>query len=86
MSTLLNTRNLKSEIPNVTGQIGYDNTSGSAVFGCFSFVRNYDTRVVTGEYHQGWIVDFDASRSSDRYGNYAEVNPLYNSCRYLIKY
>ena len=70
----------------MTGQISYDNTQTLAVSGCFNFVHNYDTRVRTGEYHLGWTVEFDASRSSDRYGNYTEVNPLYNSCKYLIKY
>lgn len=29
---------------------------------------------------------FDASRCSDRYGSYTEVNPLYNSCKFFIKY
>lgn len=70
----------------MTGQINYDNTQGRSVSGCFTFVSNYDTRVVTGEYHPGWTVEFDASRSSDRYGNYPEVNPLYNSCKFLIRY
>ena len=31
-------------------------------------------------------VNIDASRSSDRYGSYTEINPLYNSCKFLISY
>lgn len=53
-------------------------------------------------YHEGYIaniaanyngsnlgglgVTFNASRSSDRYGSYTEVRPLYESCKYLISY
>ena len=34
-----------------------------------------------------WInVNINASRSSDRYGNYTEVNPLYTSTIFILKY
>ena len=32
------------------------------------------------------LLRLSASYSSDRYGNYTEVNPLYNSCRFVIRY
>ena len=30
--------------------------------------------------------DFDASRCSDRYGNFTEVNPLYEGTLLILKY
>lgn len=31
-------------------------------------------------------LNINASRSSDRYGSYTEVNPLYESCIFCIKF
>ena len=39
----------------------------------------------SGLYNYNYF-SFNASRCSDRYGNYTEVNPLYNSCKFFIKY
>ena len=46
--------------------------------GSFSHVLRQETH--------GWYLSFDASRCSDRYGSYTEVNPLYNSCKFFIRY
>ena len=54
--------------------------------GCFNFIASDLANVGNGS---GWMqlyVDMDASRYSNRYGNYTEVNPLYNSCKFLIRY
>ena len=83
-------RIMKSEIPNITGSIHnqtnifYDSLGSGAFF-------------VTGTNSGLWIqgsgsfvapdVYFDASLSCDRYANeYTEVNPLYESCVFIISY
>lgn len=42
-----------------------------------------DSKLDVHGYHGA---DFSASRVSSCYGPYTEVNPLYNSCKYLISY
>ena len=34
----------------------------------------------------GQQYDFNAARVNNRYGSYTEVNPLYNSCKFIIQY
>ena len=85
---------MKSEIPNITGStssIGH-NPANDSVAGAFkqkSFSYVMSGIAQGGIWKEGWgdVTEyFDASCSSDRYGNYAEVNPLYNSCKFLISY
>lgn len=41
----------------------------------------------TGGADVTWVhVDLDAARCSDRYGAYTEINPLYESCKFYIRY
>lgn len=54
--------------------------------GCFYLNASNAANIGSGS---GWMqlyVAMDASRSSNRYGNYTEVNPLYESTKYMIKY
>ena len=34
----------------------------------------------------GQHFNFNAARVNNRYGSYEEVNPLYNSCKFIIQY
>ena len=89
---------MKSEIPNITGVAHYagawaiDGVSayayGTTPSGAFAIhigashyagAHSGDTNTYAG-------YDFYASRCSDRYGNYTEVNPLYSSALMLIRY
>lgn len=91
-------RNLKSEIPNITGWTPGDalgthwlsadeNTFTNSYGGCF-FNTNVDTRggyaVYKGSISSNLVME--ASRSSNRYGRYTEVNPLYTSTKMCIRY
>ena len=42
--------------------------------------------ITPGNSFGGGRLYMDASRSSSCYGNYTEVNPLYLSCRFYLKY
>lgn len=89
---------MKSEIPNITGVAHYAGAwaidgynayaYGTIPSGAFAIhiganhyvgVHSADTDAASG-------YDFYASRCSDRYGNYTEVNPLYSSALMLIRY
>lgn len=84
-------RNLKSELPNITGKVGaWRNPQEMyTTTGCFiAFNQHINNAPASGFATDGLNSGFtiDASLSSNRYGNYTEVNPLYNSCRYIIRY
>ena len=95
--SVLSIRNLKSEIPNIIGTTAHNgicahwNTVDADQFasgftGSFAISNisaggaEYYANSITYKFH---VV---ASYSSDRYGNYTEVNPLYNSCKFFIRY
>ena len=87
---LLSIRSLKSEIPNITG---YSNFVVPAIWhgpssGCLQGCEgsNNNNQDFAGKMHGYAVIWIDASYSSDRYGAYTEVNPLYNSCKYIICY
>ena len=96
--SVLSIRNLKSEIPNITDvahyggawAIDYNNewsygTPPSGAFAVHAGVAHFSGQHAKNSNDtRGY--DFYASRCSDRYGNYTEVNPLYNSCKFFIKY
>jgi hypothetical protein len=81
---------LKSEIPNITGSFcaSKDNCYFKPESGAFSGTGHEYSRPSTGGlYNTGYAeFNFNASYSSDRYGSYTEVNPLYNSCLFIIHY
>ena len=77
-------RSLKSEIPNITGYFSVKaslGNCGGAFYSDASGGVSYDNDARGDEHYQ-----FDASSSCDRYGNYTEVNPLYLSCHFYLKY
>lgn len=41
---------------------------------------------ISGTFDPIGHIYFNAANSCNRYGNYTEVNPLYNSCKFFIKY
>lgn len=64
--------------------MGNANTDWNGPF--YANVRTHHDIPSTGSSVGGGYLYMDASRSSTRYGNYTEVNPLYNSCKFLIRY
>lgn len=89
---------MKSEIPNITGIAHYAGawainghseyaygTPPSGAFAIHTGTTHY-TGTHVGDSTSAFGYDFSASRCSDRYGNYTEVNPLYNSCIFIIHY
>lgn len=82
-------RSLKSEIPNITGIICHGVTDGyingnNGFISITLYSHNNRAQGGAGFRVENW--NFDASRASNRYGNYTEVNPLYNSVLMLIRY
>ena len=81
---------MKSEIPNLYGTVTYlegSNTTDNIGSGVFSTTSgNKWTVSEGGGNHRKQQVIFDASACCDRYGDYTEVNPLYESCLFIIKY
>lgn len=83
-------RNVHSEIPNLVGMtsdaIGAEQSP--ALTG--PFYRATRTAITGASYSRaattGASTSFDASRVSSCYGNYSQVNPLYEAGRYHIKY
>lgn len=74
LQDLTNLGRIKVEsLPNITGQISYDNTLVKDPSGVFQEVSRFDSRVVSGETHYGFDTSFDASRSSATYQNNAPV-------------
>ena len=72
-------------LPNITAAWSHCGFSGTN--GAYEGVL-YDSKTwaqVNGGFHN-ILSTFDASRCSDRYGSYTEVNPLYNSCKFFIRY
>lgn len=81
-------RNLKSEIPNITGSIRTDVGGNSALEGAFTY-GTYDGGYGPNANAYWWcgVINFAASSSSDRYSSSAtEVNPLYESTLICIRY
>lgn len=79
-------RNSKSEIPNITGTLNrtWVETGGTgALYRYGQFGVNW---LGSNLFGSACSIGIDASLSSNRYGSYTEVNPLYNSCKYLISY
>ena len=88
---------MKSEIPDIVGTTAYGGICShwnmvdadrfaSGFTGSFAIS---DIAAGGSDYYAGTITykfHVVASYSSDRYGSYTEVNPLYNSCKYVIKY
>lgn len=87
----LSIRNSKSEIPNITGFstnfLSWDETGLTLFTGCFPYTGE-TTHDMMGGSPTGFFrrLSFDASHSSNRYGNYTEINPLYESTTFYIKY
>ena len=85
-------RNLKSEIPNITGVAGASIVSANhgTSTGALGYNVIYNLNaagVSTATPNCGRVaIKLDASSSSNRYGDYTEVNPLYNSTLMLIKF
>ena len=81
-------RSIKSEIPNITGSIRTDVSGTSALEGAFTYGAYSGGFGATGNaYWWCGAINFAASSSSDRYSDTAtEVNPLYLSCRFYLKY
>ena len=79
-------RNLKSEIPNITGYTSNLQPNSLNHGGALYAINDKNT--TNGDTWNNWckILYLDASRSSNRYGDYTEVNPLYNSTLMLIKF
>ena len=59
-------------------------TDGSGPF----YITGRGTDGVQGSANYSVLISwgFNASRCSNRYGDYTEINPLYNSCKYVIRY
>ena len=80
---------MKSEIPNITGYfqcICWNNVYSTGAFRSGDGGFQPDSAPGATMNNKFKNMDFSASRSSNRYGNYTEVNPLYNSCKFFIKY
>ena len=80
---MLSTRNLTSEIPNIVGKCTIINSGGGT--GPFTDVTTKGW-AGSSERQNKHGFTFNASRCSDRYGNYTEVNPLYESTLICIRY
>lgn len=83
--SLFGSRSLKSEIPNITGSIrtGVAEAEGAFTYGA------YDGKYGATGNVAWWCgaINFAASSSSDRYSDTAtEVNPLYQSCLFYVRY
>lgn len=48
--------------------------------------RGNEYSLVAGKGVKAIGTGFNASYCSDRYGNYTEVNPLYQSCLFYVRY
>lgn len=88
VSTLSSTLRIsKSQIPNATGTFAPMAVGTASITGCFSVSSRtvYATSQSTYNASNG-LVTMDLSKSSDCYGAYTEVNPLYQSCIFCIKF
>ena len=47
---------------------------------------NNNCGLMTGSGWGGQQYNFNAASVNNRYGNYTEVNPLYDSCKFIIQY
>lgn len=63
-----------------------DGDSVNNWYGCFEWHSLDSAKIGGGNHWRRMYLGFDASRSSNRYGDYTEVNPLYNSTLMLIKF
>ena len=84
---------MKSEIPNITGcWYWWDKSCDLGVVseGSLKRVGGASPRdiQVNNFYNEDTTtkMQFDASLSSDKYGDYTEVRPLYESCWFVIRY
>ena len=78
---------MKSEIPNIIGTQNswthiHDESSGAL----YVTWRGNEYTLVAGTGVKAIGTGLNASLSSDRYGDYTEVNPLYTSYLPIIKY
>ena len=90
MSTLLSSRTSQSQIPNLWGNyylirngVAYGAHGDGAFYTSESsstYGANQDTAQHSTKLH------FNANSLNSRYGDYAEVNPLYESCVFCIRY
>ena len=58
----------------------------SGTNGCLEYSKSETHSDNKGSTVGSGTLRFRASNYSDRYGNYTEVNPLYESCLFIIKY
>lgn len=82
-------RNSKSEIPNITGWAYYLVVSARDTGGAIGVASYSDGNMSfnAGNYKRAHEnLAFNASWSSNRYGSYTEVRPLYEACKFAIKY
>ena len=79
-----------SQIPNIvghTGQGGACNSSAQVnVSGAFTPTVPNAVYYKTGTDRYNSIIYFNAAYCNWRYGDYTEVNPLYESCKFFIRY
>ena len=78
-------RNEHSEIPNIIGTLTAGLSGASDWTGAFTLLGNSEWGYTGGSFHFQ-RTSFNASNCSNRYGDYTEVNPLYNSCKFILKY
>ena len=84
---------MTSEIPNITGGWALSSNLGATYYpnivtGAFEVGATTGNTALNAslDVAPGYVININASRCSDRYGNYTEVNPLYESCKYIIRY
>lgn len=67
---------IEAGLPNITGRVGpMDDMSAKIHEGAFSKGENSKYDAESSSKAGGWILDFDASRSSSIYGNSSTVQP-----------
>lgn len=79
----------KSQIPNITGNQTIHWSMVHNDHGGSLYPSDYTGTTYGGSPYTipaYGCFNIDASLSSDRYGNYTEVNPLYCSCGFAIKF
>lgn len=81
---------MKSQIPNITGQVSLHNGTIFGASGAFKLSTNSGTSSASmnGDTNKkAHLFYIDASNMADSpYGDYTEVNPLYESCLFIIRY
>lgn len=81
---------MKSQIPNITGQVSFHNGTVFGASGAFKISSQSGTNSASmsaDSNKKAHIFYIDASNmTGSPYGDYTEVNPLYESCLFIIRY